>query len=476
MTTTTAPSYVGYAPVIDTTGPFAFTFRLFNSTDMRVIKRGAASVDAVLVSGTDYTLSAGPWDAGGTVTLTNALLGTSGEELLLKSSVDSSQGTDLINGDSFDETSVERMVDKMSVVIKQLEESFGRVFTLQESTALRLALINDPTAAGDTLVYDGNGFSFAQISVYTPTTVVTSIIGRALMVAASTAAAQAAINLGTSIRLLVGGRLAANATDPLGGSGGVGINTIYYHPFASDRISLLNPTLGVWQEQSFGLCSLAMAALTNNMPFDVFAWSNAGALTLEGVSWSSDTARATAITNLGGMYVKSTDSTRLYLGTGYKFAGNVYDDNNLRGVWNMFNRVPKPVTLAEDFDTSWNYSTAAWRRRVGYSSSLDRVCGLADVDDVNLDIFGRFINSTATVRAAAVGIGIDATNANSATITVAGSASNAAEQNYSAHLRSRGLLGRHQYYPIERGAGSDTQTHYGTLSFLRTGMTGNVEC
>lgn len=476
MTTNTLASYRAFAPLVDTSGPFAFTFRIFDSSDMRVVLRDTDGNDTVLVSGTDYTLSAGPWDSGGTVTTTVNVQGSIGEQILLKANIGTDQSTDFTNGDAFDQESVERMLDKAFLVLKQLQENIGRVFTLQETTSLRLKLIDDPTAAGDTLVYDGSGFSFAQISTYTPTNVVTSVIGRLLMVAASTAAAQAAIDLGTTIRLLVGGRLAANATDPLGGSGGTGINAIYYHPFKSDRICLYNPSLGVWQEQSFSLCSLAMAGLTDNSPFDVFGWSNGGVLTLEGVSWASDTARATALTNLGGMYVKSTDSTRLYLGTGYKFAGNVYDDNNLRGVWNMFNRIPKPSTLTEDFDLNWSYSTTTWRRRNGYSSSIDRVCGLADVDDVVLDIYGRFFSSTATFRQSAVGIGIDSTTVNSATITCPATMNNTSYGAYSAHLRARGLLGRHQYYPLEKGGGADTQTHQGVTGDFKTGMTGSLEC
>lgn len=201
MTTNTLASYRAFAPLVDTTGPFAFTFRIFDSSDMRVILRSAAGVDTVLVSGADYTLSAGPWDSGGTVTTTVAVQGTLGEQVLLKSNVGTDQSTDLTNGDAFDEESVERMLDKAFIVIKQLQEQIGRTFTLQETTALRLALIADPTAANDVLIYNGTTFAFGQLSTLTPGTIVVTAAGLSMVTAADAAAQRALLGVTNDVYL-----------------------------------------------------------------------------------------------------------------------------------------------------------------------------------------------------------------------------------------------------------------------------------
>lgn len=201
MTTNTLASYRAFAPLVDTSGPFAFTFRIFDSSDMRVILRSAEGVDTVLVSGADYTLSAGPWDSGGTVTTTVAVQGTLGEQVLLKSNVGTDQSTDLTNGDAFDEESVERMLDKAFIVIKQLQEQIGRTFTLQETTALRLALIADPTAANDVLIYNGTTFAFGQLSTLTPGTIVVTAAGLSMVTAADAAAQRALLGVTNDVYL-----------------------------------------------------------------------------------------------------------------------------------------------------------------------------------------------------------------------------------------------------------------------------------
>lgn len=475
MTTTTAPSYVAYAPIIDTVGPFAFTFRLFASDDMRVILRDADGVDTVLSEGSDYTLSAGPYSAGGTVTTLVPVSGTTGERLTLKSDIDDAQDTDLINGDVFDEESVETMADKMSIRLKQFNESLGRVFTLQESTDLRLALISDPTAAGDTLVYDGVGFSFVQISTYTPSNTVTSVIGRLLMVAASAEAARQAIDIDLVVRALPGGRLTGVTGDPTG-EPAPSTATIYYTPYKHNRIPLYNSTLGKWISIAFAELSLSIAALTDNLPFDVFVWENGGAGGLEGVSWSTLAARATALALVDGIYTKSGAPTRRYVGTCYKVGGVVIDFNITRGIWNLYNRIAKGFSVNNDLSVGWNYSTATWRARNNDAAScFSRVCGLDNEDLVTCDVHARFINSSGTTRTAAVGIGLNNSTTNNADVTNPGSGSSFAEANCSAHARFRGQLGVRTYIPVEQGAGSDTQTWRSTTGLNRTGMLGTAE-
>lgn len=90
-----------------------------------------------------------------------------------------------------------------------------------------------------------------------------------------------------------------------------------------------------------------------------------GAYTSGGTWYKVPTARTTGIvlngTNATGIYTKSGDSTRKYLGTYMTGAtsGQVDDSQKFRGLWNYFNR--RPRSLSKYLSDSHTYTTAAWR-------------------------------------------------------------------------------------------------------------------
>lgn len=134
--------------------------------------------------------------------------------------------------------------------------------------------------------------------------------------------------------------------------------TVYFAPLDGARLALHNGT--GWITHIFSQLSLTVPNTLNTM-YDVFVYSNAGTPTLEALAWTNDTTRATALTTLDGVPVKTGATTRRYLGsfrtTGV--SGNTVDKITQRFLWNYYNRIPR--LLARINTTGHTYATAAWR-------------------------------------------------------------------------------------------------------------------
>lgn len=156
-----------------------------------------------------------------------------------------------------------------------------------------------------------------------------------------------------------GGRLTLSTGVPVTTSDVTAAGTIYYTPYVHNRIWLKRTN---FEEHSFVETSLSLT-LTSGSVYDVFGFSNAGTLNLETLVWSSTTARATAIVvdSTTGLWVKSGDASRIYLGTIYATASNQTEDSAARRmVFNAYNRVPRKL-FARDTTDSWTYATGTWR-------------------------------------------------------------------------------------------------------------------
>jgi hypothetical protein len=214
MTVAVTTSKVLYAPGAPTTGPFTFSFEIYDDTDLRVVKRSATGIDTLLAMTTDYTVSAGPWPSGGTVTTIVAV--AVGEKLLIKLNLDATQGKDLPTAGIFPAEDVEQALDRNVKLIQQVTETVARCVQFQETTAISPITPADPTATGDVLVYDGTGVSFAQLSSYSPSSVVTGAAGRELMVAATQSDA----------KIVMGSRFAGNSNIGISASAATGALTL----------------------------------------------------------------------------------------------------------------------------------------------------------------------------------------------------------------------------------------------------------
>lgn len=278
------------------------------------------------------------------------------------------------------------------------------------------------------------------------------------------------------------GRLTTESGVPVSTSDRTSQGTLYFTPYNGNAISIFDGTR--WKLYAFTERSLALT-LTSGKNYDVFIYDNNGALTLElSAAWTSDTARSETLTLQDGVYVKTTNTSRRYLGTIRASGSNVIEDSaggstsqtgGKRFVWNCYNRVRRPVAVFDGTD-SWSYGTASYRQANNASGNkVEVVCGLAE-SLVDLRVLA-LVNNTAALNTK-VGIGEDATNAQaSGAFWAAGIPTANGFANPTAGLSKTVALGYHYYAWLEYGSGSGTQTWYGdNAGPEKLGLFGNVDC
>ena len=233
--------------------------------------------------------------------------------------------------------------------------------------------------------------------------------------------------------------------------------------------------------------SVSLTFKSTGTSSDIFSVMVNGAPALRINMWSTDTARADAISTLNSVYVNTsainaTDSNGIaakqgtYLGTiGYSVTTGVAQDSKAyRSIWNNYNRVRRTLHVTDATD-SWTYSTAAYRIANGDVASgnvVEVTIGLSE-DPVEVEVYGLVKNSTSTVRTANVGIGINSTT-NVATLYQRPGIINVS---YSVSALYRGYpgIGSYQIQWLEIGAGADTQTWFGDAGGVtKSGMSGFV--
>jgi hypothetical protein len=115
-----------------------------------------------------------------------------------------------------------------------------------------------------------------------------------------------------------------------------------------------------WQLAKVLTAPSASPPANTNTPFDVFAYLSSGAPAIECLAWTNDITRATALTRLNGVLVKSGDPTRRYIGTGRTTgtSGQCANSVTRRLLWNYYNRtrmiVYKRETSSETLVASGN--------------------------------------------------------------------------------------------------------------------------
>ncbi len=154
-------------------------------------------------------------------------------------------------------------------------------------------------------------------------------------------------------------------------------STLYYTPYVGDQIALYDGA-GTWNLRTFTELSLDISAYTASKPYDIFCYDNAGTPTLEGLVWTNDTARATALTYQNGILVKTGATTRRYLGTIRITAttGQCEDSVIKRFVWNYYHRVQRWLLKTNSTSHSYYGAYRAWNNDAAHK--LEFVCGLAE--------------------------------------------------------------------------------------------------
>lgn len=254
------------------------------------------------------------------------------------------------------------------------------------------------------------------------------------------------------------------------------ITTLYLTPYGGNRLALYDGT--GWTQFALTEISTSVPATTSTM-YDIFVYDAPG-LTLEAVAWTNDTTRATALAKQDGVYVKTGQLTRRYVGsfrtTGV--AGQTEDSLTKRYVTNYYNQKPRPLRAVDTTD-SWTYSTAAYRQaRASTANQLDLIIG---VDETMVSAEVQALASTnATNRFFWVGVGLDSTVANSAQLMSQGGVETGNQtgekQQLVARYKGHVGVGRHFLAWLERGDGNATTTWYGdnAVAFTQSGIHGEV--
>ena len=126
---------------------------------------------------------------------------------------------------------------------------------------------------------------------------------------------------------------------------------------------LYNPSIGRWVLYTFSELNLSLSGQGTGYLSDVFLYDNNGVLTLELANWSSYSARAAALTQQDGVYVRSGALHKRYLGTiaMSATAGVSLDARQNRLLWNYYNRFPREIKITESA-ASWTLAGGSgWR-------------------------------------------------------------------------------------------------------------------
>ncbi len=208
-----------------------------------------------------------------------------------------------------------------------------------------------------------------------------------------------------------GGRLTLESGVPISFTDQTAKTTLYYTPYINDKISLY--AAPDWELHTFTERSLSLAGLAANTNFDIFIYNNAGTLTLESVAWSTDTARATALATQDGIYVKTGELNKKFLGTirTTSVIGQCEDSLLKRFISNYYNHTERNLRLIETTD-SWTYNVNTWRyARAQSTNRLEFVLSNPKLLKATVSAAGGGSGATASI-----GVGVDVNNANSAQI------------------------------------------------------------
>jgi hypothetical protein len=292
------------------------------------------------------------------------------------------------------------------------------------------------------------------------------------------------------------GRLTLETAVPVSTSDQSGKTTVYYTPHIGTSVPIYNGT--TFTMTTFAELSQlttdntkSPAVVANNSVYDVFVWSDSGTMrATRGPLWSSDTSRGTGagtteLERVGGIYLNKVDITNGPAANRGTYVGTIRSDGSaqindtvlLRYVWNAYHAVKRPMR-AVDATNTWNYSTATWRQaNAAATNQISYVVGLSN-DAVEAKVVGHAVNSGATVRGVSVGIGVDSTSANTASLTGRVQVDNTATVMAIASYAGYPGIGKHTLAWLEKGNGTDTQTWSGDGGFsdaeLQSGISGVV--
>lgn len=223
------------------------------------------------------------------------------------------------------------------------------------------------------------------------------------------------------------GRLTLQTGNPVMVTGTTGATSIFYTPYAGNRIPIFNGVdmaMTPFVELIGSTVDITKnpAVVGANKVNDWFVWNDVGTLRLgHGPDWTNDITRSagTVLLRVQGVLVNNVAITNgpvaqrgTYVGTTRSNAASTLDwtlgGENIGGmpgffgVWNAFHRV-EVSSLSHDLTVSWTYSVSTWRAsNASNNMRASWVTGLAE--DVQ---HARFHCPSSNTAGGAVSVAID---------------------------------------------------------------------
>ncbi len=274
---------------------------------------------------------------------------------------------------------------------------------------------------------------------------------------------------------IVHGRLTLTTAVPVTVTDVTGATSAFFAPYGGNTIALYDGTN--WNLRTFAQITISLVGFTASKPYDIFAFDNAGVVTIETLVWTSTTARATALTLQDGVLSKTGVLTRRYIGTIYVNASGGQSDDSLvhRYVFNYYNRVPRSLQRTET-TTSWNYTTATFHQaNASATNQVEIMNGFAE-GAINLDLTVTASNGTAgasgLVMIAAIGEDVTNAAASGSTFTQVSAPAANYQATLTANLSKVPALGYHFYTWLEYSTATGTTQWLSGQSTVNSGLSG----
>ena len=137
------------------TTEFAFDFYISAEADLLVKETTVNGVESTKVLTTDYTINAGPWPTGGTVTFVAAP--PNGYTVTFERDVNPTQATDYTENDDFPAETHEAALDKLTTLVQQLENLTSRCLQFKSADQTDPEIPNIPSRTNRLLGFNASG-------------------------------------------------------------------------------------------------------------------------------------------------------------------------------------------------------------------------------------------------------------------------------------------------------------------------------
>lgn len=220
--------------------------------------------------------------------------------------------------------------------------------------------------------------------------------------------------------------------------------------------------------------TITLSALTSGLPYDIFIENTAGSWgAVSPLAWTNATTRATALTNIAGMYLNSANTNQVLVGTILPITSSTVGDyTGYRGISNVYNVAPR-AGYAQDTTSTWTYSSATVRAsNANTTNGQGRVTFVSTLANnaISVSAYQGLQETVSSNSTSYSGFAMDSTTAYDSlglydTPSQGGNGYATSSYVYSPQL------GSHYVQRLESADGTHTTTFFGTIS--AAGLGGN---